>query len=87
MGDIDGWGPCVIQGEGAIARGGGTEGLRRGEGGDDAAADVGIPTTGRRCLAGPRLARPSFTMTAGGESRLPVWWGAEVAGCRGRNAR
>jgi hypothetical protein len=60
MGDIDGWGPCVIQGEGAVARGGGTEGLSRGEGGDDAEADAGISMAGTGCLAGPRLAQPSF---------------------------
>jgi hypothetical protein len=94
MGDIDGQGTCVIQGEGDSAdgrhrwvgtlrdSGGGSccawqghGGAEQGEGGDDAAADAGIPTAGTRCLAGPRLARPSFTVTAGGGSRLPVWWG------------
>jgi hypothetical protein len=79
MGDIDGQGTCVIQGEGDNAdgrhrwvgtlrdSGGGSccarrghGGAEQGEGGDDAAADVGIPTAGMGCMAGPRLARPSF---------------------------
>jgi hypothetical protein len=38
----------------------GHRGAEQGEGGDDAAADAGIPTAGMGCLAGPRLARPSF---------------------------
>jgi hypothetical protein len=74
MGDIDGWGPCVIQGEGAVARGGDTEGLSRGR----------RPTAGMGCLAGPRLARPSFTVTAGGGSRLSVWWGRGGGGLPGK---
>jgi hypothetical protein len=51
----------VIQGEGTVARGGGTEGLSRGEGGDDATADEGIPTAGTGCLVGfPAVTHAAF---------------------------